>query len=133
MPDVPEWIDTLVECVAKHFTVTGELGPLGVRFRQEDDGEWEVVVHPTPVELVGGASDGAVFFPNFEVNLEGLRSEFTRIDDFVVCSHGLYEDEDAYCRLAGVWQGRPLTLRLLLKPPENEEPGSKMKVDDRDA
>ncbi|MCC6156397.1 MAG: hypothetical protein IT367_21700 [Candidatus Hydrogenedentes bacterium] len=132
MPDVPEWIDTLVESVARHLTAAGPLGPLGVRFREEDDGDWEVVIHPTPVELVGGASDGAVFSPAFEINLEGLRAEFEKLTAMVISSHGLYEDEDSYCRIEGTWQGRPLTLRFLLKPPEDEEPGSKMKVDERE-
>ncbi len=68
MPDVPEWIDTLVEGVARHLTAAGPLGPLGVRFREEDDGDWEVVAAKTgtgwnalfriPIALVGAPKRG---------------------------------------------------------------------------
>lgn len=132
MPEIPDWIDSLVDRVARHLIAENQLGPLGIRFREEEDGSWEVVIHPTPVELVGGAEDGAVVSPSFTFDLEGLRGEFAKVNAVGVSSHGMYEDEDSYFWVAGRWDDRTLTLRVLLKPPEDEEPGSKLNVAQRD-
>lgn len=131
MTNVPDWIDALADSVASHLTTASQLGPLGVRFREEDDGSWEVVIHPTPVELIGGAADGAVFSPAFTVDLEGLRNDFQPVAKAGVSSHGLYEDEGPYLWIEGRWQDKPMTLRILLSPPDNEAPGSKLDMTGR--
>jgi hypothetical protein len=54
------------------------MGPLGLRYAEED-GFWELTVYPTPVELVGGARDGAVVAPWFSLDLEQLRAAFAPV------------------------------------------------------
>lgn len=131
-PVLPPWIDEMVDVVAAHLAAEHDLGPLGIRFRRLDGGRWEVVVHPTPVELVGGASDGAVVSPSFSVDIESLRAEFDRVDGCGLSSHGMFEDESAFLWIDGVYDGRDITLRLLTEPPENEAPGSRYDVNQRD-
>lgn len=131
-PELPDWIDELVDVVAAHLSADGELGPLGIRFRQLDSGRWEVVVHPTPVEVVGGASDGAVVHPMFSVDVESLRSEFDQVQGCGLSSHGMFEDEGAFLWIDGSYNEHELTLRLLLAPPDDEAPGSRYDVNRRE-
>jgi hypothetical protein len=131
-PALPDWIDELVDVAAAHLAAESELGPLGIRFRQLDSGRWEVVVHPTPVEVVGGASDGAVVSPVFSVDVESLRAEFEQVEGCGLSSHGMFEDEGAFLWIDGVYAGHELTLRLLLAPPDDEAPGSRLDVNRRE-
>jgi len=132
MSEIPDWIDPLAELVAGFLTSTSQLGPLGIRFREEEPGTWEVVIYPTPVELIGGAADGATFAPAFTVDVEGLRKEFEPVRKCGVSSHGIYEDESGYFWIEGKWNNLPMTLRILLAPPENEAPGSKLDMNRRE-
>ena len=50
---------TLVDVVVGYMEAHSPTGPVGFRYREED-AIGELVVYPTPVELVGGADDGAV-------------------------------------------------------------------------
>jgi hypothetical protein len=59
------------------MTSHGVPEPLGFRFREED-GAWDVLVYPPPVELVGGAHEGGVASPCFSLNLERVRAAFGR-------------------------------------------------------
>ncbi|MEK6238921.1 MAG: hypothetical protein N2C14_29755 [Planctomycetales bacterium] len=40
----------------------------------EADGLYEVLVYPTPVELMGGAQDGGTATPSFSADLAALRA-----------------------------------------------------------
>ena len=46
----------------------------------EDDGFWGVDVYPTPLELVFGPAAGVIVKACFSLELEGLCSEFARVD-----------------------------------------------------
>jgi hypothetical protein len=55
--DSPTWLEDLVEHVGMNMEADSVQGPLGYRYGEEA-GFWEVIIYPTPVELVGGAVDG---------------------------------------------------------------------------
>jgi hypothetical protein len=124
----PAWLEELVDHVAMNMEADSVQGPLGYRYG-EDDGFWEVIVYPTPIELVGGAVDGEVVTPGFTLDVEGLRSGFERIDDCRWNALGLIADEGPYLAIEGKFQGHDLFLQILAYPPEDEEPG--LKVDSR--
>ena len=63
MSDVPAWLDVLVGVVTEAMEAHAPV-PMGLRYREED-GDWEVLVYPLPVELIGGAHDGGVVVPGF--------------------------------------------------------------------
>src|SRR5262249_51757868 len=127
MADVPAWLDSLVETVANAMTSHGVPGPVGFRFRQ-DDGMWEGLVYPLPVELVGGAHDGGVVAPGFSLDVEGLRAAFARVDDISWTAQGLGpgDDDGRSLSIAGHYQGHEVWLRVLAYAPNDEEPGMKL-------
>ena len=101
------------------------MGPLAFRYGEED-GFWEVILYPTPVELVGGASDGEVVQPGFTLDLEGLRSAFEQIDALSWNSLGFGDSEGPYVAIEGKVQGHTVYLQILAYAPEDEEPGMKL-------
>src|SRR5262249_14255301 len=60
--EVPRWLEGLVDVVGEAMDAQSPLGPLGFLYREEE-GFWEIDVYATPVEVVGGADDGAVVLP----------------------------------------------------------------------
>src|SRR3954469_12780634 len=104
--EVPAWMDGLVRAVADAMTAHGMPGRLGVRFR-EDEGAWEVLVYELPVELVGGRHDGEVVSPGFSLDLEAVRSAFTRVDAVNWQAHPMGEaDEGPGISIEGEYAGR---------------------------
>jgi hypothetical protein len=122
--DDPAWLDGLLEAVAGCVEADSPLGPLGLRYREED-GCWEVLIYPTPVELVGGPQDGAVVAPGFTLDLEQLRGLFARVAACGWNALGLDSPEGPYIDIEGVYQGRDVYLRVLAQAPDDEEPGLK--------
>ncbi len=126
--DEPEtWLDDLVEAVAGKMTDESGPGTLGSRYREED-GCWEILIYPMPVELVGGAEDGGIVAPGFSLDLDGLRSLFERVDDFSWQSLGLSDSEGPHVSIEGVYQGHEIYLQVLAYAPEDEEPGMKIRT-----
>ena len=54
----------MVEVISACVEAQSPMGPLGYRYLAQGD-PCELLVYPTPVELVGGAEDGAVVLPGF--------------------------------------------------------------------
>ena len=124
--DVPDWLHS----VAGHITADNAAGPLGFRYREED-GLWELVIYPTPVELMGGAEDGAIVAPGFSLDLEGLRGEFEQV---VVCawqSLGFPNDEGPHVAIEGVYRGHEVFVQVFAYAPDDEEPGMKLDASPR--
>jgi len=119
------WLEELTDHVAANMEPDSVQGPLGYRYGQED-GFWEVIVYPTPVELVGGAVDGEVVAPGFTLDLEGLRSGFDIIDDCRWNALGLNANEGPYLAIEGKFQGHDLLLQILAYAPDDEEPSIKV-------
>ncbi len=107
------------------MTADSPMGPLGYRYGEEE-GYWDVDVYPTPIELVGGASDGEVVVPGFALDVDKLRATFDRIEALVWHSLGFPHDEGPRLVVEGVYQGREVFLQVLACAPEDEEPGMKL-------
>jgi hypothetical protein len=122
----PLWLDSLVNAVGESLAPDSLMGPLGILYRVED-GFWEVDIFPTPVELVGGAEDGAVVSPAYSLDLEHLRSVIGRVEDFGWNALGRAEGGGPFVWIEGNYQGHALLLRVLAQAPEGEEPGAKLR------
>jgi hypothetical protein len=125
--ELPGWLKVLLDLVADCIEVESTAGPLGVRWGQDEDA-WEVTIYPTPVELVGGAVDGEVVAPGFTVDLERLRTAFTRLDAFGWNALGLHGRDGSYVYLEGDFLAHELFLRVLAQAPQDEGPGAKLSV-----
>jgi hypothetical protein len=123
--DPLDWLDGLLDDVAGCVEADSPMGPLGLRYAEED-GFWEVSVYPTPVELVGGAHDGEVVVPGFHLDLEQLQQLFDSVSAFGWNALGLHGTEGPYVYVEGVYRGRELYLQVLAYAPEDEEPGLKL-------
>ena len=120
----PDWMENLVEIISACIEAQSPMGPLGYRYLGQD-AHWELMVYPTPVELVGGADDGAVVIPGFSLELHILLTHFDRVEAFqwYPCGLGPYDLEGSCISIEGCYQGHDVWLRLLAEPPEDEEPG----------
>jgi|GEM_PF-1024819 len=123
----PEWLDGLVLAVGRTIEPDGMIGPLGVIYRVEEN-YWEVDVFPSPVELVGGAEDGAVVSPAYSLDIELLRKVLTRVDDTGWNVAGWAEGDGPFVWIEGSYQGHEIYLRVLAQAPEGEEPGAKFRI-----
>jgi len=119
-----EWLNTLLDEVGDCIDADSPMGPLGLRYH-EDDGYWEVWVYPTPVELVGGRHDGEVVVPGFTLELEQVRESFDSVSAFHWNAIGLNDPAGPQVTIEGVFQGREVSLHVLAYAPEGEEPGLK--------
>jgi hypothetical protein len=128
--DASDWLDDLLEAVAGCVEADSPMGPLGLRYREEE-GFWEVWVYPTAVELVGGAHDGEVVAPGFSLDLEQLRAAFPSVTAFHWNALGLNMPEGPYVSVEGVFQGRDVYLQVLAYAPEDEAPGAKFDATNR--
>ena len=128
--DAPEWVYALAEAVAGNMTADGAPGPLGFLYREEE-GSWELVIYPKPVELVGGAEDGEIVAPGFSLDLEGLRSLFERVDDFSWQALGFPQSEGPHVSIEGVYDGREVYMQILAYAPDDEEPGMRFDTSGR--
>jgi hypothetical protein len=119
------WLDRLLEVVAACIEAESPMGPLGLRYREEG-GFWEVWIFPTPVELVGGAHDGAVVVPGITLDLEEFQAAFDKVEAFVWNALGLNYPEGPHIAIEGVFLGREVYLQVSARAPEDEEPGLKV-------
>jgi hypothetical protein len=123
--DDQRWLNNLRDTVQACMQSSSPLAPLGLRYDQ-DDAFWEVTVYPTPVELLGGAHDGALVTPGFALDLELLRASFESVGALGWQALGLDEAEGPHLYVEGVYQGREVDLQILVYAPEDEVPGSKL-------
>src|SRR5207253_9016042 len=105
-----DWLDLLQDAVAACIEADSPLGPLGLRYHEEE-GFWEIWIYPTPVELVGGAHDGAVVVPGFRLDLDQLRQEFDTVVAFGWDALGLTGSEGPHVAVEGVFRGREAYLQ----------------------
>jgi hypothetical protein len=108
------------------------MGPLGYRYLV-DETMTELIVYPTPIELVGGADDGEVVVAGFLLDLGELQLIFERLDalHWQALGLGLDDPDGPYVSLEGVFQGHSIWLRILAEPPADEAPGLKLDVTPR--
>jgi len=120
----PAWMENLVEVISECVEAQRPMGPLGYRYLAQGD-PCELMVYPTPVELVGGAEDGAVVLPGFSLDLQALLAHFDRVEACRWSPSGLgpYDPDGPCVSIEGLYQGHDVWLRVLAEPPEDEEPG----------
>jgi hypothetical protein len=124
------WLALLHEAVSACVEAESPMGPLGLRYREEE-GFWEVWIYPTPVELMGGRHDGEVVVPGFTLDLDRLRASFDSVVAFGWNALGLNHSEGPHISVEGIFQGREVYLQVLAQAPEDEEPGMKFDTTQR--
>jgi hypothetical protein len=101
-------------------------GPLGYRYDEGDGLLLIMDLYPTPVELIGGVTDGEVLAPVFSLDVEKLRGVFDSIDTLSWQSSGLPDAEDAHIFVIGDYRRRVVMLHILANAPKDEKPGMKL-------
>lgn len=136
MPESPDWLESLVEKVADCMEGHGPAGSVQYRCwteAEEDEALWEILVYPTPIELVGGAVDGTVVSPGFTLDLHALSALFEGVVAFMWEAEA-FEPDDAEApnvSIEGTYQGHSVLLRLLTEAPEDEEPGLELEIESK--
>lgn len=127
-----DWIESLAEIVAGCIEAHSPMGPMKWEYLEEEPGSGELVVYPTPVELVGGEDDGAIVIAGFSLDLHELLPAFDRVTGLQWQAHSLgpYDRDGPHVSLEGVYQGHEVWLRVLADPPEGEEPGLQLDTSD---
>ena len=123
-----DWIEALAELVVNDIEAHSPMGPM----KWEKQGGGERVVYPAPVELVGGADDGAIVITGFSLDLYELLAAFDHVTGLQGYAHGLgpYNHDGPHLSLEGVYQGHEVWLGVLADPPEGEEPGLQLDTSD---
>jgi hypothetical protein len=119
--EIDVWLDVLVDEVGACITANDVVGSLGCRYGVED-GFVHVLVYPTPVELVGGATDGAVVDADFSLDLEQLRKLFDQVADFGWRALGHHDPGGPHVWVEGVYRGRETLVQIMAVAPDDEEP-----------
>jgi hypothetical protein len=124
---LPVWLEALVDIVAGCIEPHSLMGPLGYRYLTDEDST-EVIVYPTPIELLGGAEDGERLIAGFLLDLGTLQQAFERLDGVHWQAHGWgpTDPEGPYLSLEGLFQGHAVWLRVLAEPPADETPGLRL-------
>jgi hypothetical protein len=120
------WMTELVEGVAGCMEAHSLMGPLGWRYH-EDEELVELVIYPTPVELVGGEHDGTIVIPGFSLDVQALQAVFERVTALDWHAQDVGPNDDGpHISLEGTYQGHAVWLRVLAEAPDDEEPGLKL-------
>ena len=121
------WMTELIEGVAGCMEAHSPMGALGWRYH-EDEELVELVVYPTPVELVGGEHDGTIVIPGFSLDVQALQAVFERVTALYWHAQDVGPDDDdgPHLSLEGTYQGHAVWLRVLAEAPDDEEPGLKL-------
>ncbi len=132
MSQAPAWMEALIDVVSGCMEVYNVMGPLGFRWSEEDQ-FWEVIVYPTPIELVGGAADGELVSPGFSLRLQELWSSFDEVTDVNWCAYdfGPHDPYGPRISIEGVYQGHHVYLIVLSEAPNDEEPGLRLDTTDK--
>ncbi|MDJ0706420.1 MAG: hypothetical protein QNJ46_24380 [Leptolyngbyaceae cyanobacterium MO_188.B28] len=121
------WLESLVELAASCMEAHSAMGTVGYRYTEEDD-LTEVIVYPTPVELVGGEEDGTLVVSGFTLDIQTLTSAFEQVIAIYWYSRSLgpYDLSGANVSIEGLYQGHSVWMQILADPPEDEQPGMKL-------
>lgn len=123
----PSWLETLVDIVANCIEAHNAMGSLEYRYSLDED-LTELIVYPAPVELVGGAVDGAIVVPGFSLDVLALQSVFEPVEAVSWQAHGLgpHDLEGPHLSVEGRYQGHAVWLQVLAEPPQETEPGLRL-------
>lgn len=121
------WAHTLMEEISGCMEAISPMGPLGCRYRN-DDGFVELMVYPTPVELVGGPDDGSLVDPDFRLDLSQLLPAFDEVRHLSWNALGLNEEGGPHVSLEGKSRGQDVFLQVFARAPDGEEAGLRLNV-----
>ena len=129
MAQSPAWMEKLIDSVSGCMEAHNVMGPFGYRWGEED-GFWEIIVYPTPIELVGGDADGEIVSPGFSLDIKELWSNFDEVTDtsWQAYDFGVHDFDGPHISIEGVYQGHQIWLRIMSEAPEDEEPGMQLDV-----
>lgn len=129
----PPWLEALVELIANAMEAHSALGPLGYRYRCEDE-LWEIVLYPTPVALHGGPEDGMVVSPGFSLDLKQVLETFEEVLAAHWTAHPFSPSDCDHpsVSIEGRYQGRAVFLRILAEAPDDEPPGLAVEIPSAD-
>lgn len=125
----PDWVARLIERTAELFEPLTGVGRVGFHCQLAEDC-WVVGLYLGATEIVGGREDGESRYVNFEIDLDKLKVQFDRIDEFYWSVFPSPTSEPAaqarsFLTLAGTVGGNPIRLQVFSVPPEDAGPGLK--------
>lgn len=125
----PVWLIEFVEAAAQWFEPLSGIGRVGFDCEPTDRG-WEARLYLGHTELVGGREDGQWRSHSFELNLSGLTSCFSRIDEFV-WNVAAGETGASFLTLRGLVGDSPLCVKAYSRAPEHLGPAMRQYHDGR--
>jgi hypothetical protein len=82
----------------------------------------DLVVFPLASEVCGGCDDGAHIVPCFTVDVCRVFNSFNSLNALGWSSSSEYNDCGSEFRVSGLFQNRPVLLRVLTDPPSSAPP-----------
>lgn len=78
---------------------------------------WVIIAHPPLLEVFGGANDGSITSPGFNVNITDICKLFDEVESIRAesgCSHCL----DPLIQIRGIFMNSPVGVGILFRPPK---------------
>jgi hypothetical protein len=125
----PAWLTELVQTAAEAFAPLSGVARVGYECEPSGDG-WEARFYVGAIELVGGKDDGHFRQTSFELNLAGVTSCFTQLDEFRWNVAGGLES-GSFVTLRGYVGEHPVCLKAYSRTPEHIGPGLRQYHDGR--
>jgi hypothetical protein len=116
----PHWVEVLIELV--HGSMRASV-PLHLGFSlHTSQKESDLIVFPLPGVVDGGREDGSRVTPLFELDVAKVSSAFNSLNDLGWRTTCEYNAEGSEFRISGLYQNRPVLLRVLTDPPPSAPP-----------
>jgi hypothetical protein len=125
----PAWLTDFVQRAAEHFAPFTGVGRVGYEC-ELNEGGWEARLYLGNTEVVGGKDDGQQRGLSFELNLAGLVSCFTAVDDLrwnVAARQG--EAGGSFLSLRGRVDDHALCVKAYSHAPRHAGPALRMSHD----
>lgn len=116
----PGWAEKLLMAVRASMHSEVKLH-LGFSLRSVDH-RTDLVVFPLPGVVNGGRDDGLRIVPFFDLDVTKISSEFNSLNALGWRSACEYNAEGSEFRIFGLYQNRPVLLRVLTDPPPSAPP-----------
>ncbi|MEX0715077.1 MAG: hypothetical protein WD066_00750 [Planctomycetaceae bacterium] len=132
MPVPPSWLSHLADQVAQRLRAADILAPLGCHYyRNRVLDQWEVTIFAGSTEIVGGELDGELRYSNFQLDLRELFGLFDLVDTFHWQADQMGPDDELgpHVSVEGSFEGHPVWLRVLARPPARFPKGRNLLTD----
>ena len=111
----PRWAIELMGAVHAAMQ-SGVKIDLGYRLKPVQD-VLQLLLFPLPSMVHGGREDGLRVIPFFSLDIFQVADAFNSINDLSMQSASKYNTEGSEFRILGLYQNRPVLLRVLSDPP----------------